>query len=49
MTLQEEAMPSIMLATSTDSISSDKGISYGGTDDDGFHEPDVKEFVFWDD
>lgn len=48
-TFQDDAVPCAMLATSIGSISSDKGIGFGGTDDDGSQDPDVKEFSFWDD
>ena len=48
-TLQDEAMPCVMLATSLNSIHSDKGIDFGGTDDDGSRDADVKESSFWDD
>ena len=45
----DEAKPCMMLATSINSISSDKGIGFGGSDDDGSRDADVKESTFWDD
>ena len=44
---QDEASACEMLAASINSISSDKGIGFGGMDDDGSQDADIKEFSFW--
>ena len=47
LTCQDEATICTMLATSINSISSSKGIGFGGADNEGNRDADVKELAFW--